>query len=91
MNQQASMSTVTVKGQVVIPAKFRKKLGLKRGTRVSFEEQDGNLVVHPVTADLIDRMCGILKGGPSLTRALETSRAQDKAREEAKLERWRRR
>lgn len=40
---------VTVKGQVVIPAPLRRRLGIKRGTLVSFLEEDGHIVVQPVT------------------------------------------
>ena len=91
MNLQPQLSTVTVKGQVVIPAKLRKKVGLRKGTRVYVEEKNGDIVIHPLTAAWIDRGFGMVKGGPSLTKALEASRAEDKAREEAKLERWRNR
>jgi len=89
MNESVSMSTVTVKGQVVIPAKLRKKVGLKKGTRVYMEERNGDIIIHPATPEFYDRMFGMFKDGPSLTKALEASREEDLAREEAKIERWR--
>ncbi len=85
MNQQVSMSTVTVKGQVVIPSKLRKKVGLKKGTRVYMEEHNGDIIIHPATPDFYDRVCGILKG-TKLNEALLESRREDRDREEHKLE-----
>jgi len=40
------MSTVSEKGQVTIPKKYREKLGLTPGSEVDFEERDGELVLH---------------------------------------------
>ena len=90
MNQHVSMSTVTIKGQVVIPVRLRRKVGLKKGTKVYMEEKNGDIVIHPLTAAWADRGLGMIKDGPSLTKALEASRAEENAREERKLERRRR-
>lgn len=57
---QAEFSTVTSKGQVVIPAGLRRKLRIRAGTRVAFEEENGKLIVQPITDEYIDSLCGIL-------------------------------
>jgi AbrB family looped-hinge helix DNA binding protein len=57
--------TVTLKGRVVIPAALRRRLGIKRGTLVSFLEENGHIVVQPVSRESIRRLRGSLKGGPS--------------------------
>ncbi len=88
MNLHAAMSTVTVKGQVVIPAKLRHKVGLKKGTRVYMEEKDGDIIIHPATPEFYDRVRGIFKDGPSLTQALLKERARDREREERKIQYW---
>ena len=54
--------TMTSKGQVVIPARFRKALGMKPGTRISVQQRDGQLVFQPVTDEYIDSLFGILRG-----------------------------
>ena len=74
-------STVTIKGQIVIPARLRKKIGLKEGTRVFIEEKNGDIVIHPATPDFYDRLKGVLKGG-HLVKTLEESRRKDKERED---------
>ena len=79
-------SVVTLKGQIVIPARLRKKTGIKKGTRVFLEEKDGDIIVHPATPEFYDRTYGILKGG-GLVKSLEESRRKEKEEEERKIER----
>ncbi len=84
MHQQAETSIVTVKGQIVIPFKIRKRLGLKKGTRVSLTARGEEIIVRPLTKDYFERMAGILKTGGRLTRMLLEERAKDREREESK-------
>lgn len=60
------ISIVTSKGQVVIPARIRKKYHLRRGTKVAFIEQCGRLVVQRFDKTYFDNLAGILgtKGEP---------------------------
>lgn len=74
-------ATVTSKGQLVIPASIRRRLKIKKGTRVRFIEDRGRLILQPLTEDFIDRTCGILAGGPSLLEALLEDRRQERQRE----------
>ena len=75
----------SAKGQVLIPAAIRKKIGLKARAKVlvTLGEED-TVILRPVPADPVDAACGFLKGGPSLTRALGRERREDRIREEAK-------
>lgn len=77
-------TVVTVKGQVVIPAKLRHRLGIKKGTRLYIEERNGELVLRPLTREYFQKMSGILKG-TGLTTALEEERRAELKREEEKL------
>jgi len=77
-------TSMTIKGQVVIPAKIRQRLGLKKGTKIFVEERNGEIVLRPINRGYFQRMSGILKGG-GLTKALEQSRQQDLKREEEKI------
>lgn len=78
-------SVVTFKGQIVIPSRLRKKVGIKQGTKVFLEEKNGDIIVHPATPEFYDRTFGILKGG-GLVKALEESRRKEKEHEERKIE-----
>jgi AbrB family looped-hinge helix DNA binding protein len=75
---------VTVKGQVVIPAKIRHRLKIKKGTRLHVEERNGEIVMHPLNREYFERFAGILKGSGML-KGLAESRAEDLEREEKKL------
>ena len=49
---RTSTSTMTVKGQVTIPAKIRQSLGLKPRDRVAFILEDGVARIMPVKSTL---------------------------------------
>jgi AbrB family looped-hinge helix DNA binding protein len=82
----------TEKGQIVIPAALRKKYGIKKGTRIQVYEQDDHIVLNPLSPEVIrarlDKLQGLVSGGPSLTKELEEERARDREKEERKIERW---
>ncbi len=46
-------SKITKKGQLTVPVSMRKKFQLKPGTRVSFSEKEGDLVIKPLP-DIVD-------------------------------------
>jgi bifunctional DNA-binding transcriptional regulator/antitoxin component of YhaV-PrlF toxin-antitoxin module len=51
----------------VIPAELRRKHGIVAGTQVRLiEDQFGRIVLHPLTEAYVDRVMGLLAGGPSL-------------------------
>ena len=74
---------VTTKGQLVIPARLRKRYGIKPGTRVCFIERGGEILFQPVTREYIRSVCGMLKSESSVAKELLKERAEDKEREEA--------
>jgi AbrB family looped-hinge helix DNA binding protein len=79
---QAS-AVIGFKGQVVIPARLRKKYGLRVGRRVVFSEQGGKLTLEPANFGAFLDLCGVLKGA-SLVRDFEEERSTEKTREHAR-------
>jgi len=80
---------MTSKGQVVIPARLRRKYGLKEGTRLNFAEQEGRFVIQPVTKEYISSFRGIFKLKPGEKSAVQEhldDRAKERARERKELE-----
>ena len=77
--------SVTTKGQLVIPARIRRRFGIKAGTRVRFLEREGEIVLQPVTSAAIRGLCGVLKSESSVTADLVAERAADRDREEGKV------
>jgi AbrB family looped-hinge helix DNA binding protein len=59
---KSEYSTLTSKGQLVIPAELRRRLGMRKGTRVAITEENGRLILQPITDCFIDSLRGCLKG-----------------------------
>ncbi len=81
---------VTSKGQLVVPARLRKRYGIKAGTKICFIERDNEILFQPLTKEYIRSVRGMLKSESSVTEELLKERAKDKEREEAKVEKSRR-
>ena len=86
--EMSSYSTkISSKGQVVIPVELRDQLGLKKGTRATWREDQGQLILSPVTRRSIAEMRGLLKpapGAPTAFDELFAERAREKKREDEK-------
>ena len=52
------VSSVTSKGQIVIPVRVRRRHGIKTGTKVCFVEKGDEIVLRPVTDEYLQRMSG---------------------------------
>jgi AbrB family looped-hinge helix DNA binding protein len=73
----------TVKGQVLIPVALRRKYGIKAGTRIHVYEENGRIILQPITREHIRRVRGMLKGSGAL-KALLAERKRDREMENGK-------
>ena len=76
---------VTSKGQLVIPARLRKKYGITSGTAIRFIERENEILLQPVTSEYIRGVRGMLKSKTSATGELLEERSREKEREEVSL------
>jgi AbrB family looped-hinge helix DNA binding protein len=76
-------TSATVKGQVLIPVALRRKFGIKAGTRIQVFEENGRIVLQPVTREQIRRVRGMFKGAGAL-RVLMAERKRERDTENAK-------
>lgn len=72
------ITTVSTKGQFVIPAEMRDHLGIGPGSRIAVTLQGTRIILEPVSEKLVDETRGILGGGPSLSRILKEERDKDR-------------
>ena len=78
---------VTVKGQIVIPSKIRRRHNIKKGTKLCIIDNEDEIVLKPLTADYFEKMAGILGTKGRLGKALLQERAREKAIEDRKWSR----
>jgi AbrB family looped-hinge helix DNA binding protein len=75
---KSEVSTVTSKGQLVIPSKLRRKYAIRKGTQVAFLEEENRLVLQPLTPEFVRSLRGSLKGEPSALKILQEARKRDR-------------
>ncbi len=70
---------MTVKGQIVIPSKVRRKFGLKEGVRVQVDvdEQTHKIILTPITREYIQSLRGKYKG-KGLLKALAAEKKRER-------------
>lgn len=76
---QVKVTKVTRKGQITIPASYRKKYKIREGQKVAFKEERGKLIIEPILR--IEDLAGIDAGRISMSAAkkmLDKMRAQDR-------------
>jgi AbrB family looped-hinge helix DNA binding protein len=81
-------TTVSSKGQIVIPASFRESMEIGKGTRIAFRQEGARLILEPDTLAarlrLIDELCGCTAGLPSGSDMLLEDRRREREMELAK-------
>ena len=81
-------ATISSKGQIAIPKAVRERLNLKVGTEISIDVQGEALIVKRLVRNFPDwrTMQGMVRGGESLTQALEAEHRDELARDDARLQ-----
>lgn len=74
--------TMSAKGQVIIPARVRRKFGLKKGDKLLLEVENRNIKMIPKTVD-ITTLVGSVKGLDMelVRKQIEEMRKDDEERE----------
>jgi AbrB family looped-hinge helix DNA binding protein len=77
-------TTVSSKGQLVIPIQIREALGIEAGTRIGIRQEGSEVILRPLTQaaarSLIEELRGITAGGPSMTGELIAERHAEDAK-----------
>ena len=75
---------VSSKGQVVIPAELRRKIGLEPGQKVAVYVDGEDVVVHPVPENVLESLTGRFAGHGSGTAGLVRDHQEEIERERRK-------
>ncbi len=71
------VTTVSTKGQLVIPMQMRDALGIEPGDKVALTLEDGAILLRPVSERLVDETCGMFSGGGSMADELQEERRSE--------------
>ncbi len=75
------ITSMTSKGQIVIPAQIRARYGMKKGSRIAIQEEGDKIILRAVTPEFIRKMAGALSSEVSLTKELLRQRKTDRLKE----------
>ncbi len=69
----------SVKGQIVIPSPVRRKLGIKKGTRILIEvdEKRRRIILRPITREYVRSLMGMYRG-KGLMKALMAEKKRER-------------
>jgi AbrB family looped-hinge helix DNA binding protein len=77
-------STLTSKGQLLIPKRLRNKYGIKSGVKVAFIETDDGLVLKAMDHAYFEQFAGILKDSAPSLNEFKAWKQEEKLKEEKK-------
>jgi AbrB family looped-hinge helix DNA binding protein len=86
----ASIVTVSSKGQIVIPAGIRRTYGIDAGTKLSVVDMGDHISLVPAPVDAITELRGILKDSGYTMEDFLAERRRDRAAEDESAKRWKR-
>ena len=75
---KAILTRFTQKGQVLVPVKLRRSLGIRNGTPAAVFEEDRRIILQPITPEYVARVRGSLKGTPSILKILLKERKKER-------------
>jgi AbrB family looped-hinge helix DNA binding protein len=81
--EEVYTTTVSSRGQVVLPAPLRRQLKLRKGMRIRITvdgQKQGQLVLQTMEGDAISRLCGSMPGAAEAMDFLEQEKKRDRER-----------
>lgn len=71
-------AVVTSKGQIVIPVKIRRKLGIKSGSKVALIEQGDKVIIQPLDKEYFNKLAGILGEKGKMLKSLMEDKKKER-------------
>ena len=81
-------TTISSRGQLVVPASLRKKYGLRNHAKIAWVELGQGLLLVPAGKETVRTSRGMLKGTNVSTKLLLQTRRQERLGEEKSIRRW---
>jgi AbrB family looped-hinge helix DNA binding protein len=71
-------SVVTTKGQIVVPARIRRRFGITKGMRIAFIEQNGKLIIQPLDKSYFESIAGVLGTEGKMLKSLMNDKKRER-------------
>lgn len=78
-------SSITAKGQVIIPARLRKKYGINPGKKIAFFEENGAIVLKPMDESFFSQYAGMLSETAPTKEEYQAWKKEEVEKDEQKL------
>ncbi|MDE1190747.1 MAG: AbrB/MazE/SpoVT family DNA-binding domain-containing protein [Arachidicoccus sp.] len=78
-------SSLTVKGQLLIPKRIRNKYGMVTGSKIVFEETEDGVIIRPMNDRYFESFKGVLKSTGKLKEEIRQMKNEEKRLEEKKI------
>jgi len=75
-------TTVSSRGQTVVPQEIREQMGIVPQTRLEWQVREGVIIVYPVPPDPIQAAVGLFEGQGPTTDDLLAERHRERRREQ---------
>ena len=82
-----AVAQLSTKGQIVIPARIRRKYGLRPKSKVEIFDIEGQIILCPLPEDPIEAAEGFLTSEKPVSEMMREARTEERDFEERKVER----
>ncbi|MEI7615366.1 MAG: AbrB/MazE/SpoVT family DNA-binding domain-containing protein [Actinomycetota bacterium] len=59
------LTTLSSKGQIILPSEFRKKINIEKGTKLIVEIENNKIILTPVKREFFENIAGSLSSSKS--------------------------
>jgi len=72
------LTTLSSKGQIILPSKLRKKLNIKKGSKFIIEFKNNKIILTLLNKEFYERLAGSISGKGKLLKTLISEKEREK-------------
>jgi AbrB family looped-hinge helix DNA binding protein len=72
------LTTLSSKGQIILPSKLRKKLNIKKGSKFIIEFKDNKIILTLLNKEFYERLAGSISEKGKLLKTLISEKEREK-------------
>lgn len=71
-------TTLSSKGQIILPSKLRKKINIKKGSKFIVEFKDNKIILTPLNREFYEKLAGSISENGRLLKSLISEKEREK-------------